>query len=257
MSGTQPPAPCCYRLLVTVSARALARLEDGGSSCQAAVELWRARAQALRAPPLPQEQNSPKTSSGTYLFVCVWGAVVGKCVGKSLTGRVAMSPPLHLSPPFLILPPPTCTITLHAHTHVLYYKGNQAPLGMCALACTHMRSYYHQVQEPALANRRYSGAVADFTTSCILAYECGYSEDSLREQLQQVCVPGRRILCVLACGVDIRSEHSLCGQLQHRMLSVGTFMRSGPRYVSGSDGGMCERLDVWPCCWHHTLSVEL
>ena len=50
--------------------------------------------------------------------------------------------------------------------------------------------FYFQVQHPALAGRPYSGAIADFTDRAILAYECGYSEVDLREQLEHTLLAG-------------------------------------------------------------------
>jgi len=50
--------------------------------------------------------------------------------------------------------------------------------------------YYNQVQEPALANRSYSRCVDDFTRSAILAYECGYNERSLQEQVAEALANG-------------------------------------------------------------------
>ena len=46
------------------------------------------------------------------------------------------------------------------------------------------------MQHPALAGRPYSGAIADFTDRAILAYECGYSEVDLREQLEHALLAG-------------------------------------------------------------------
>lgn len=46
-----------------------------------------------------------------------------------------------------------------------------------------LAKHFYEVQNPALSNRPYSLAVQDFTESAILAYECGYSEASLREQI--------------------------------------------------------------------------
>lgn len=43
---------------------------------------------------------------------------------------------------------------------------------------------FYEVQHPALSNRRYSSAVQDFTDASILAYECGYTENSICEQLK-------------------------------------------------------------------------
>lgn len=47
-----------------------------------------------------------------------------------------------------------------------------------------LAKHFYEVQHPALSNRPYSQAVQDFTDSAILAYECGYSESNLREQIQ-------------------------------------------------------------------------
>lgn len=44
---------------------------------------------------------------------------------------------------------------------------------------------YFALQQPAILNIRYSDAVKNFAQAAVTAYECGYSEDTLRQELQQ------------------------------------------------------------------------
>ncbi|DBA74855.1 hypothetical protein WJX79_005459 [Trebouxia sp. C0005] len=60
---------------------------------------------------------------------------------------------------------------------------NKAP-STAAIPLLLAESYY-ALQNPAMLNMRYSEAVQNFARTAVTAYECGYSEDTLCQELEQ------------------------------------------------------------------------
>ncbi|GMH33722.1 hypothetical protein BSKO_01556 [Bryopsis sp. KO-2023] len=59
---------------------------------------------------------------------------------------------------------------------------------------------YFAVQNPVSASTTYSKAVKDFTSSAVLAYECGYCEDGLRRMISEYVDADADVsICSSAC----------------------------------------------------------